>query len=121
MHPHSEDDWLQGCPIGEDSHLEDLSKDVVKGDSSFHVASSWQQLLASMWTMLQLQLVSDDSFHFAVPINNNYMYTSLAVECILLHPGDADSHEVIKDSSYTRLNSMSWAVVVRQKQRPTDL
>ena len=31
LHPHSEDDWLQGCSVEEDG---DLPQDVAEGDDS---------------------------------------------------------------------------------------
>ena len=95
LHPHSEDDWLQGCSVEEDG---DLPEDVVEGDDSQPCANVGEQ----SWTKVSSGLcrdntVSDNNFPSAFPVTNRF--SSLSVDYVSLDPKDVVPQDVgIEDS-----------------------
>ena len=112
LHPHSEDDWLQGCSVEEDSCLENLSQDVVKGDDSQPCADVGEQ----SWIEVLSGFCRDNTVTFLL------QFSSLSVEYASLDPEDADLHDVVIERSHIQFTSASsQGAVMIEKVGPTDL
>ena len=66
LHPHSEDDWLQGCSVED----EDLPQDVVRGDDCADMSE--QSCIEVLSGLCRDNTVSDDNFPSAVPVTNRF-------------------------------------------------
>ena len=117
LHPHSEDDWLQGCSVEEDG---DLPQGVVEGDDSQLCANVSEQ----SWTEVSSGLcrdntVSDNNFPSAFPVTNRF--SPLSVEYASLDPKDAVPQDVgIEDSHFQFTFASPQGAVTTKNIGPTD-
>jgi len=102
LHPHSEDDWLLGCPdesdclLEEDICLENLPQDVAEGVSIPDRPGDCEEV----WEDGCKAQEGDTSFvqsSFTIPINNTF--SLLSDEHIPLNPEGSDPHETDIESS----------------------
>ena len=118
LHPHSEDDWLQGCSVEEDG---DLPQDVVEGDDSQPCANVSEQ----SWTKVSSGLcrdntVSDNNFPSAFPVTNRF--SLLSVEYASLDPEDAVPQDVGIEGSHIQFPfASSQGAVTTENIGPTDV